>query len=375
MSRPLRVAHVTTTGRIGGAERVIIDVVRAAASHDGQATDIFVLSNVAEMKAALRGTPVNVTDLDVRHTLGASRALFRLTRGLRHSRPDVVHTHLLHAGLLGALAARIARVPLVVATRHYGNFLWQFGSRSDRLIQRIGDRLTDHVFAVSAAVGAAVLEFDRVPADRLSVVPNGIDPSRLSQETAEDPQIEQPHHQRVGTVGALQPWKGNVTLLEAFRRIHDGRMQLVLIGDGPEEAALRRLAKQYQIEDHVAFKGRMLNPYPVVAGMDVYVQPSISEGFGLATLEAMFLARPVVVSRSGGLPELVESGRSGVIVPPGDSRALATAIQTLLGNNEMRRRFGEAARERALAYFTAARAAAAYDDAYRSLLATRGVLA
>jgi len=165
----------------------------------------------------------------------------------------------------------------------------------------------------------------------------------------------------IGAVGALEARKGFPVLLDAFQTLTDKRAYLVIIGADaePEEAAaLRRLAGS-----RVLLPGYIPRAWRFAAAFDVCVMPSLrSESFGMSALDAMWAGKPVVASRTGGLPEVVADGETGIIVPPGDPVALTGALRELLGSPEKARRMGEAGRRRAEALFTSARMAAEYRE-------------
>jgi glycosyltransferase involved in cell wall biosynthesis len=157
----------------------------------------------------------------------------------------------------------------------------------------------------------------------------------------------------IASVGRLSPEKGQATLLRAMPALlgvsPDARV--LLCGEGPEQDALRKLASELGISDRVEFLGFVPDVRPVLAAANVFVMPSLTEGLGVAALEAMAMAKPVVASAVGGLPESIADGESGLLVPAGDPEALSAAVLALLRNPGRARMMGAAGRDRALEHY------------------------
>jgi len=226
-------------------------------------------------------------------------------------------------------------------------------------------RGADAVIAVSRAVA------ERVVGTRPLVVYPGIPvpetpglPAPLGGTTAE---------RIVGCAGRLLPLKGLVYLLRAIASLRAEFANLVLeiAGSGPERATLEREVQRLGLSDGVRFLGWVEELAPVLARWEVFVLPSLEEGFGIAALEAMAAGLPVVASAVGGIPELVEDGRTGWLVPPADPRALAERLRALLLDAGRRRALGEAGRARAFEQFSMARLVTEISRVYEALLAHR----
>jgi glycosyltransferase involved in cell wall biosynthesis len=169
-------------------------------------------------------------------------------------------------------------------------------------------------------------------------------------------------------VASLTPHKGHAVLLEAAGRVPGARV--VLVGDGPQREPLAALAGRLGIRDRVVFAGRRDSVWPCLRAVDVAALASTErEGLGIALIEAMAACRPVVASRLGGIPEVVEDGRTGLLVDPGDAAALAAALQELAADAERRRRMGEEGRRRFERRFTVARMMTRIETLYAEGLA------
>jgi glycosyltransferase involved in cell wall biosynthesis len=219
------------------------------------------------------------------------------------------------------------------------------------------------VIAISAAVEQALVA-SGVPRARIVHIPSAIDITAVQKvapwKAAETPCLI--------AVGALTPEKGHATLIDALALLHRRRLdsRLLLLGDGPERRALVARAKQRGVDSQVEFAGEVPDATSRIAAARLLVQPSHREALGTAVLEAMALGIPVVASRTGGLTELLGGG-AGLLVPPGDASALATAIEQLLTTPGLCTEVAGAARVR-VAQFDAPGMAEKVAEVYRSAL-------
>jgi glycosyltransferase involved in cell wall biosynthesis len=223
------------------------------------------------------------------------------------------------------------------------------------------NRAVDVVIAISEGVRAALVRAG-VRGERIHVVPSGIDAAAMRAS----PAAGDAHRRGWGiaaddvlvlTLGALERRKGHAVLLTAATQLaaDHPRLRYVFCGGGSEEAALRRLAGPLGVS--VVFAGQQIDVPGCLAAAQIVAMPSLKEGLGVAALEAMAAARPVVASHVGGLAEVVADGESGLLVVPGDPVSLAAALASLAADPATRRRLGEAGRARVLARYTAARMA------------------
>jgi glycosyltransferase involved in cell wall biosynthesis len=345
----LRVAHVVQGLEVGGLERVVLALARSADPRRVRMEVICTTSAGALAEAIERsGVPVHrlaLADYYPGSVLSLARLLARLA-------PDVVHTHGHFAGVAGRAAAWWAGVPLLVQHLHTidptlrPRHLW---------LERRLARITARVVCCSRAVAAHAIEVLGLPASIVMTVPNGIEPPPAAGREEALERLGRPAPPIVGCVGALRPHKGQEVLLEAVRLGPPAPSgTVVLIGGGPDRERLERLAAGAPGGWSVRFTGERTDARSLIPAFDVAVVPSLREGLGLAALEAMDAACPVVASRTGGLPEAVEEGVTGWLVPPGDAAALAAALREALADPGLRKRRGLAGRQRVESRFRAA---------------------
>ena len=275
------------------------------------------------------------------------------------ARADVVHVHLgedLAVLPVGAAAARLHRLPLVLTVHtSLRHTLAVSDLRSAVLktlggqIERWGEHSAEAVLVITPRLLRLLLA-DGVEERRVHVIPPGVNPS-LFDGPFEDPftGVGKP---RILFVGRLAAQKGVGTLVAAAGLLEDPSAQVLLVGDGPKRKALERDAERLGVDDRLHFVGFFAHERlpAVLAHADLLVLPSIYEELGTVLLEAMQAALPIVASRTGGIPDVIEDGINGLLVPPGEPESLAHAINRLLAERDLARRLSEGAQERAKDY-------------------------
>lgn len=370
----LRICHVMTADLWAGAEVQLATTASYLARTDLDVTAV--LFNDGRLADELRNLGIDVTVIDeARHNSLAIVA--SLARFLIERRIEVVHTHRYKDTVLGTIAARLAGVPYVVRTMHglrepmEGWNRVKFGAyeQLDNVMLR---RFADRVIAVSNRM-AGTLIANGFKSSQVTTIHNGIDlatvvPSRSAEDMKRELGVTDASIV-IGAVGRLSPVKGHGTLIHAARLILDRvpRARFVIAGDGPLQSELKSLAARTGIDRACVFLGARADINDVIAALDVFVLPSLSEGLPMAVLEAMAAGKPVVVSRVGGLPEVIQQGTSGVLVPPGDAPALAAACVDLANDRERAARIGAEAKRVVTTEFSHERSGAAVVDLYRSL--------
>jgi len=356
------VLHVGKVSGISGSEAHLLTLLPGLRSRGWDARFCLLHEGeprAAEFAARLAHAGVPVERVRMRRDLDPL-AFARLLRVTRRTRPVLLHTHLVHADAYGLLVGKLARVPVLASTKHGFNAFRE--RRSFALADRGLARLTDLHIAISTGLARYLAEVEGLDASRFEIVHYGIAPGGAPAPAPRAP--------RLVCVGRLVPIKGHDTLLRAVAAAAASvpGLTLEVAGDGPLRSELEALAAQLGLDDAVTFAGRVAQVEPAYERAAVVVVPSRGEGFGMVALEAAERGRAVIASSVGGLPEIVEDGVTGLLVPPDDVERLAAAIVELAADADRVARLGVAARERALREFTLDRCADRTDGLYRAVL-------
>jgi glycosyltransferase involved in cell wall biosynthesis len=270
----------------------------------------------------------------------------RLAAYVRRERVDVLHAHMFGSNVWGTLIGRVARVPVVIAHEH----TWSFeGEPLRRLLDRelIG-RFSDAFIAVSRADQRKMIEIERIPAERIRFIPNGIAPTAPAAGRDVRAELGVGSGPLIGAIGTLRAQKAYDVLIRAaasLREKHPG-LHVVIAGGGPERERLDALIGELGLSDVVLMLGRRLDVPNILAALDVAVCASNFEGSPLAVMEYMEAGLPIVATRVGGVPDLIDDGVHGLLVQPGEPLELAGAIDELLRDRPRAAALGARARER-----------------------------
>jgi len=311
-------------------------------------------------------------------------AVLHMTLFMKRNPYHIVHTHNSKAGFVGRLAARLAGVPVVVHTVHGFSFHDEEPPWRQRLF-RIAERLASHwcdcmIFISQPLVDWALQEKIGDPEKAVKIY-SGIELDRFKPVAGEEAKRLRKKWRLgeqdavVGIVSKLWDGKGHDTLIRAFREIRNRKegARLVIVGDGYLLKRLRDLVDKYALKDAVVFTGFQEDVAQVLGTFDVAVLPSLFEGMGRVLLEAMAMEKPVVASRVGGIPDLVEHGVNGYLVSPGDAKELEHYVLAILGDPPLGRRMGREGRQRISSRFSADTMVDSIDRVYRELLSRKGV--
>jgi len=378
---PIRIAHVLHTFGMGGAERIAALLANYA---DRESFRPMIVC-LGENRATARWEIADDVDVvELRKSSGNDpRVVFRLARVLREHGVDVVHSNNWGTLLETSLARRLAGVTHHVHVEHgaeLADLRLGFVKRRLRgMAMRWAFRRVDALVSVCDGVARLLTYRCGYPAERVRQIPNGVEAPPEARDPAERSRVRAalgvgPETWVVGSVGRLAPVKDFVTAIEAVARlVRDGRdVHLLLVGDGPERSALRERAEACGIASRVHLVGQQGRVGPWLAAMDVYVNSSLSEGMSLSILEGMSAGLPLVVTDVGENAALVGGGsEGGLVVPPGSAERLAAPLRQLADDASLRRRLGDAARQRFQKHYTVDRMVSAYESQYRSLLSSR----
>jgi glycosyltransferase involved in cell wall biosynthesis len=386
--RPIRVLRVIARLNVGGPALHVTYLARGLAERGYDTTLVAgdVARGEASMSFVAKQAGVEVVTLPglsrelspVRDALAA----FRLARLIRRLRPDVVHTHTAKAGAVGRAAALLAgtRRPVVVHTFHGHVLRGYFGSGGTlvfRAIETILAHASDRLIAVSPEVRDELVALHVAPAAKFSVVRLGIELEPRVHFDGDPAEVRRRHGIRaekfiVGWFGRMTAVKRTDDLLTMLAGVRERGVDalLVLVGDGDDRERLEQRAHDLGLARSCLFLGYQEDVAPWYAICDAVVLTSASEGTPVTIIEALAAGRPVVATRVGGVPDVVDEGETGFLVRPHDTHALAERLEILARDPERRRAMGQLGRERTLQRYAVERLVDDVDALYRELLAT-----
>lgn len=376
-----RVLFVITGLGLGGAEN---QVVKLAARLKQRGWEILVVSLTppGSLAEELQAADIPVESLKMQSPLSLGPAMIRLARLVSRWKPRIVHAHMFHANLICRLVRLIAPVPVLICTAHS---IYEASRKAKRprevswreLAYRFTDPLCDLTTQVSQAGLARYVAVKAVPAEKIRVMPNGIDTNLFCPR----PEIRTALRQELGVdkhfvwlaVGRLEPQKDYPTLLQAFAHLREGNHVLLIAGEGRLRKELEDLAASLGIAERVRFLGPRRDIPALMNAADAFVLSSRWEGFGLVVAEAMACGLPVVATDSGGPREIVGCSGAGLLVPPGDPLALARAMEHFMNLPEAERhRLGQLGWKHVLNNYSLDSVAKRWEALYYQFLARSG---
>lgn len=384
--RKKKIVYLIGSMRRGGAEGQVVRLLRHF-RNDEYESSLYLLSAVGDHLEELRSMGVTVRDFDFerKHSplapFTALRVLATISdiqRALERDRPDILHGFLYWANIFGALAGRRAGTPAILTSRRSLG-VFKDGRPLRQWIENWSNRKTDLVTVNSVAVREDALRRERLDPARVRLIYNGVEraPVVSAEEVArfkrkyclEELTREGGHV--IVCVANLIHYKGHLTLLDAMRRVvrEHPKCHLLLVGrDGGMKSAIQDRMMKGGLGAHVSLLGAHGDLDVVYAAADAVVLPSEQEGFSNVILEAMAAGRAIVATRVGGIPEAIEDGRDGLLVPSGDPDALAGALLRVVKDDALRARLGEAARHRAETEFSMETMFGKYEALYREAM-------
>jgi glycosyltransferase involved in cell wall biosynthesis len=369
MARRPKVLIVITLAEVGGAQTYVSQLLPALA----EPFDVAVAAGSGgPLREAAQAAGARFIRLGhLRRPVNPPRdllAVAELVALMRRERPDIVHVNSSKAGVLGRLAAVAACVPIRLFTVHGWAFNAYSGlaSRAYLWADRLAGRWTTATICVAEHERQSGIAARTCRPDRTVVIPNAVD---VTAAPRADLNGGTP---RLVSVGRLKAPKDYATLMRALAALPSGSFEALIVGDGPLRPEVEAELAHLGLANAVRLLGERTDVPELLAGSDLFVLSSASEGLPLSVEEAMAAGLPVVASAVGGVPELVLEGETGYLVPPGQPGRLAAALGSLLADPELRRRMGSSGRARAEERFDLAAFRRAHVDLYEQLLAEGG---
>ena len=371
----MRILYVVTGARYGGAPHHVLQLAQLMS--DGGHTVGLVAAPEPRLMREAEGLGVSVFpnrhfvfSLSPPHDLMAFKPVMN---AILDFKPDLVHCHSTKAGLVARLCAAATRTP-VVFTAHG----WGFGERRAwwtpvvlRWLERFAARVTAKIICVSEFDRQLALRFRIGRPSQIVVIKNGVSPEPYAKAFETDApgggeNAADGTGPRLISVGRMAPPKDFETFVKAMRILDWG--QTVVVGDGPSRESVEDMVRREGVSGRVHLLGQRDDIPNLLSASDVFVLCSKKEGLPISVIEAMLSGLPVVATRVGGLPELVEDGHTGFLVPPGDPEAVARAIRSLAEDQALRSNMGRRAREKALREFSMSRMGDETASVYQAVL-------
>ena len=300
-------------------------------------------------------------------------ALWEVMQLLRNERIDVIQTHLFDAGIVGLLAARLAGTTVKIVARHHMDEPHLLGKRSHVELDRWISRSADGVVVPSRAVKDYIHSQERHKGNNIIVIPYGFNFASLDATNEDRNKVRAEFALEskfvLGCVGRFFKNKGHIYLFQALKELvkEIPQIHLLLLGSG-DKAMMETMISESGLEKFVTFAGYRSDVPACMKAMDLFVHPSLSESFGQVIVEAMNVGTAVLATKVGGVPEIVENGKTGLLVPPADSRAIEHAILELYRDEEQRERLARAGQQSVRMRFTVEQMVDKQLDSYHRFL-------
>jgi glycosyltransferase involved in cell wall biosynthesis len=346
----VRVVYMAHAFMVGGAEEMVLNLVRHLPERfEPMLCCIHQAGPIGE-EIRSTGTPVAVLGLNpgVRRPFDVAG----IRRYLRETQPQIVHTFLLTASLYGRLAAILERVPVVIGTEVN---IYQRKQRHHVLAERLLMRGTARVIASAESVKDFYVKQVHADPAKVDVIYNAVDMDQLETSMSREEMRASlglaPDAKVAGVIARLTEQKGHRFLFEALQRPALADVHVIVVGDGDLRDALVQAAAARGLAGRVHFLGARRDLGNLISAMDVFVLPSLWEGLPLSLVLAMGAGVPVVSTAVAGIPEVVQDGQTGLLVPPANAPALGDALERLFGNADLRVRIGRCAKAAVLPRF------------------------
>lgn len=362
--------------RLGGSERHVLQLA-AGLRQRGHHAGIACLFQEGLLAPEIRKEGIPFACLNASGSWGV-QTLGRILDWIRANPMDILHTYLFGFHFFAGFPARWAKVPVILSSRReIAN--WQ--KRRHAWLENLGNLFVDRVVSCSKAVETRVLTKEKISPQKVTTIYNGIDLGKfhsLGQSVRIRESFQIPRDAPlVGTVANMAIEKGYPYLLEASERVlrANPRVWFLFVGFGPLEKEMKEKARKIPKGGQIVFAGARRDIPDLMEVMDLFVLASVIEGFPNVLLEAAAMAKPVIATQVGGIPELIESGRNGLLVPPRNGTALSDAILSLLGDRARAAHLGRLAQEKIKRDFQLERMVNQYEELYLSLLKEKGLSA
>jgi glycosyltransferase involved in cell wall biosynthesis len=373
--RKIRLFYLITGTSVGGAEKAVLDL---STSLDKTRYEITVgsLKDKGLIGEQLEKGDIEVVSFGLQEGSGLAGFLsslfiiLKVARVLKRKKADIIHTFLFRANLIGRISAQFAGKPIVISSLR----TMEEEKKYQLFLERITSFMVDKYIAVSERVKEHAIRNSKIPPDKIITIYNGVRP--WGDRTAVDPGAMRralgiaPSDRVVMVIGRLRKEKGHSFLIDGINEVRKRipEVKLIIAGDGEEEEKLKAQVKRLSLSDTVVFAGLRRDIPELLTIAELVVLPSLWEGMPNCLLEAMNTGKPVVATTVGGIPEVVQNGETGILVPPRDSHALTEAIMRIFSQREEAHAMGMKGRKRVEQLFPLKKTLEATEVVYQEML-------
>lgn len=359
----MKITHFIRNFEIGGLESVVLRLAELQA-FSGHEVRIVCIEKEQQAVLNYSATNINIVKLNKSSKL---LALIRVFFELIRNRPDVINTHNFLANVYGSYAGHLLRIPICL-TLHSGD------NQNPKEFKRRSMSIPRHFICVSSKIKEILLSSadKNISQDNVSIINNGIDPDSFVNTALSNARQEFGISENtflVGTVGRLQSIKNQKILLEAIAVLskNNENIYVLVVGDGPLRYELESLSVSLEIQKKVCFAGSRNDVARLLAEMDVFVLPSLAEGSPISLIEAMSVRLPVVATAVGAIPNIIQNGINGYLIPPADLPALVNRLDYISENRELSKEVGERAYETVQKEYSMDKMKLSYYEIYKKL--------
>ncbi len=356
----IKIVYIICNFAFGGAERFLLDLIKHL-NLERYEVHILTIMGGGPLEKEFKDLNVRIQIFKKKTKLGLG-ILWQIYCYLKREKPQIVHTHLFAGDTWGRIAAILAGAPIIISTEHNTNL---DEGLLKRLIKRILSYKTDKIVAVSNAVSDYSIRVDKKKKKKILVIPNGICFEKFVPKAKKFEHIP-----ILGVIGRLEIQKGHAYLFQALNLVKDIPWKLWLVGEGSLRKKLEKQVKELSLEERVSFLGAQYNVLEILQTIDIFILPSLWEGLGIAVLEAAAMAKPIIASKVGGIPEIIEDKKTGLLVEPKKVTDLGEAIRWMLGHENEANEMGRCARKIVLEKFDIEKMVKEYEKLYERLMET-----
>lgn len=356
----MKVVHINTAFSWGGGEAQTYYLVKELENRGIENT--LIAQPNSPLAAKAKEEKIKLIEIFMRGEWDIA-AVLKLKKFLKRIKPDVLHLHTSHAHTLGLLAGRLAKVEKIISTR-------RMDFPTSGFFSRLKYTKVDKIVAISEVVKEILIR-SGIEKEKITVIYSTINCEDFSGKSNLREGLGLPQDTPIlGTVGSLVNIKGHKYLFEAMVKIKEEfpQVRLLVVGEGPLEEKLKKLAEKLGLESVIIFTGFRKDIPEILGILDVFVLASLKEGLGVSLLEAASYGLPIVATNVGGIPEVVKDGITGFLVPPKDSKTLAEKIIYLLAHPEEAQKMGENGKEWIRKNFSVEKMVNKYATLYESLM-------